>query len=83
MSGTEIPMIKFKRTQGNKQTIELAYEANRTVGEYTSDLADLFDAEQTDIKLVSKGKILNFKTTAQNAKLSGETVMVVINISKK
>lgn len=51
--------------------------------EYTTDLADLFDAELTDIKVVFKGKILNFKTTAENAKLQGATVMVVINSTKK
>lgn len=51
--------------------------------EYTTDLAELFDAELTDIKVVFKGKILNFKTTAENAKLQGATVMVVINSTKK
>jgi aspartate 1-decarboxylase len=56
-------MIKFKRTQGNEDPIELAYEGNRTIEDYIVDLADLYDAEQTDIKLVFKGKILNWKTT--------------------
>ena len=45
-------------------TIELAFEGNRTLEEYANDLADLFDANLTDIKLVFKGKILNFKSTA-------------------
>ena len=76
-------MIKFKRTQGNSDPIELAYEANRTAEDYITDLADLFDAEPTEIKLVFKGKILNWKTTAEAAKLSGGTVMVVVNSAKK
>jgi len=36
-------MIKFKRTQGTQEVIELAYEPNKTVGEYLDDMADLYD----------------------------------------
>jgi aspartate 1-decarboxylase len=57
-------MIKFKRTQGNQDAIELAYEGSRKIEEYVVDLADLFDVDPTDIKLVAKGKILNWKATA-------------------
>jgi hypothetical protein len=32
---------------------------------------------------VFKGKVLNWKTTAENAKLKDGTVMVVINTTKK
>jgi hypothetical protein len=43
----------------------------------------LFDVEVDSIKLVFKGKILNDSYTAAGAKLSGGTVMVVINQVKK
>lgn len=76
-------MINFKRTQGSQQAIELAFEPQRTVEDYTADLADLYDAEPTDIKLVFKGKILAGKVTAGAAKLEGGTVMVVVNSAKK
>lgn len=46
-------------------------------------MGELFDADPTDIKLVYKGKILNWKTSAEATKLSGATVMVVINPPKK
>lgn len=38
-------LIKFKRTQGQQECIELAYEPAKTVNEYHDDLADLFDCE--------------------------------------
>jgi len=36
-----------------------------------------------DVKLVHKGKILNWKVTAQAANIKEGTVMVVLNINKK
>ena len=76
-------MINFKRTQGSQQAIELAFEPERTVEDYLADLADLYDSEPTDIKLVFKGKILALKATAASTKLEGATVMVVVNSLKK
>ena len=76
-------MISFKRTQGSQQAIELAYEAHRSIEDYTADLADLYDADPADIKLVFKGKILGGKATAEGARLEGGTVMVVVNSVKK
>lgn len=76
-------MINFKRTQGNQQAIELAFEPERTVEDYIVDLADLYDSDPTDVKLVFKGKILPLKATAGTAKLQGATVMVVVNNIKK
>ena len=38
-------LIKFKRTQGAHECIELAYEPQKSLGEYQEDLADLFDCE--------------------------------------
>lgn len=62
-------MINFKPTQGSQQAIELAFEPQRTVEGYTADLADLDDAEPTDIKLVFKDEILAEKVTAGAAGL--------------
>lgn len=76
-------MIKFKCTSGNLDPIELAYETTKTIEEYINDISELFDVEATNIKLVFKGKVLNWKTTAENQKLSNGTVMVVINTNKK
>lgn len=54
-------MITFKLTAGPQESIELAYEPNKTVAEYVDDLADLYDSSPDNIKLVFKGKILNWK----------------------
>ena len=71
------------KTQGAKQAIELAYEPSKSIGEYAADIAELFDVEDVDVKLVHKGKILNWKVTAQAANIKEGTVMVVLNINKK
>lgn len=76
-------MIKFKCTSGALEPIELAFQINKTVEDYINDLAELFDVETQNIKCVFKGKVLNWKTTAENAKLKNGTVMVVINTTKK
>jgi hypothetical protein len=76
-------MIKFKLTTGQQECVELAYEAERTVGQYVEDLAELYDAPAEDFKLVFKGKILTWKDTAAKLKLQGGTVMVVLNTVKK
>lgn len=76
-------MIKFKRTQGALECIELAFEPEQTVQQYVEDLADLYDVQPDEIKLVFKGKVLSWKSTAESAKLKEGTVMVVINSNKK
>jgi hypothetical protein len=53
-------MIKFKRTQGAQEVIELAYEPAKTIGEYLQDMADLYDSPIETIKLIFKGKILAY-----------------------
>lgn len=77
------PMITFKLTSGHQETVDLAYEPNKTVAEYIDDLADLYDASVDNVKLVFKGKILNWKETAEKLKLKAGTVMVVLNNFKK
>ena len=47
------------------------------------DLGELFDVAVEDVKLVFKGKILNWKTTAEQAKIKSGTVMVVLSKTKK
>jgi len=63
--------------------LELAYEENKTIGEYIDDLAELFDEQADNFKLVFKGKILTWKQKASEVKLANGTVMVVINNVKK
>ena len=75
-------MIKFKRTEGQQECIELAYEPDKTVTEYCDDLSELFDCEAHEVKLVHKGKILAGKVNAEGAKISSATVMVVISQKK-
>jgi hypothetical protein len=53
------------------------------VAEYIDDLSELFDSAPENFKLVFKGKILTWKQNAQECKLNGATVMVVINNVKK
>ena len=76
---SEVAMIKFKLTGGSQETVELAYEEKRTVGEYLEDLGELFDSPAENFKMVFKGKILTWKVTAEQAKLKHGTVMVVLN----
>lgn len=76
-------MIKFKRTTGSMEAIELAYEPAKTIAEYLQDMEELFDAPTDTIKLIFKGKILTAKQTAAEAKLKEGSVMVVINQVKK
>lgn len=76
-------MITFKLTAGQHECIELAYESDKTVGDYIEDLSSLYEEASDKFKLVFKGKVLTWKETAEKAKLSGGTVMVVINTAKK
>ena len=76
-------MIKFKFTTGTRDIIELAYESKKTIEAYIQDLAELYDAEPQQFKLVSKGKILNWKDSAEQTKINQSTVMVVLNNHKK
>lgn len=62
-------MIKFKRTQGAQEVIELVYEPTKTVGQYLEDMADLYDCPIETIKLIFKGKILAYAETAEKAKI--------------
>jgi hypothetical protein len=57
-------MIKFKLTTGSQDTIELAYEPTKSMFDYLDDLAELYDTETENFKLVFKGKILTGKQTA-------------------
>lgn len=62
-------MIHFKRTQGAQEVIDLVYEPSKTVGEYLSDMSDLYDCPSESIKLIYKGKILAYGETAEKAKI--------------
>jgi hypothetical protein len=46
-------------------------------------LGELFEVDPYDIKLVHKGKILKRESSAETAKLSSATVMVVVNQPKE
>jgi len=81
---TDTPeMVKFKLTTGQQEEIELAYEPTKPLFDYLDDLAELYDCPPDSFKLVHKGKVLAGKTTAQEAKISQGTVMVVMNAVKK
>ena len=79
----ELEIIHFKHTGGQQEVFELAYEAAKTMWEYSEDLASLFDCEPDNIKLVFKGKVLAHKERAEEAKVRAGTVMVVVNTVKK